>query len=224
MAPSRTVKRSACYRDKGALASSGRCDPESFTMNLKTITVRITEAELARFLLLLLCPLITFAQSNGPLDSLREQFLASARQRSAFQPIATNVTGRVVAVDDSRRNLYESVAQRQAAASSLMGKYVESVTIDDGRSGVKAVCSVFERDSQPRVTPGESIAVSGLFIGAILPGAVELIKCSFTGGQPAQTTATPGPGGAPRDEKAPPSAVSHSPGGGVSTATLLQEA
>ena len=224
MAPSRTVKSSACYRDKGALASSGRCDPESFTMNLKTITVRITEAVLARFLLLLLCPLITFAQSNGPLDSLREQFLASAGQRSTFQPIAANVTGRVVSVDDSRRSLYESVAQRQAAASSLMGRYVESVTIDDGQSRVKAVCSVFERDSQPRVTPGESITVSGLFIGAILPGSVELIKCSFIGGQLPQTAATPDPGGAPRDEKAGSSAVSRSADGGVSTAILLQEA
>src|SRR5262249_14908338 len=182
------------------------------------------EAELARFPLLLVCAFVTFAQSNGPLDSLREQFLASARQRSAFQPIATNVTSRVVAVDDSRRNLYESVAQRQAAASSLMGKYVESVTIDDGRSGVKAVCSVFERDSQPHVTPGESITVSGLFIGAILPGAVDSTNCSCTGGQPPQVTATPVPGGAPRDELAAPSAASRSAGGGVSTAMLLQEA
>ena len=188
------------------------------------MTVRITEAGLVRLLLLLICAFVTFAQSNGPLDSLREQFLALARQRSTFQPIATNLTGRVVSIDDSRRSLYESIAQRQATASSLMGKYVESVTIDDGQSRVKAVCSVFERDSQPRVTPGESITVSGLFIGAILPGAVELIKCSFTGGQPAQTTATPGPGGAPRDEKAAPSAISRSAGGGVSTATLLQEA
>jgi hypothetical protein len=66
--------------------------------------------------------------------------------------------------------------------------------------------------------------VSGLFIGAILPGAVELIKCSFTGGQPPRTTATPALGGAPRDEKAVPSAVSRRAGGGVSTAMLLQEA
>src|SRR5215471_7541900 len=191
---------------------------------LKTMTVRITEAELARFLLLLVCAFVTFAQSNGPLDSLREQFLALARQRSAFQPIAINLTGRVVSINDSRRSLYESVAQRQAAATSLMGKYVKSVTIDDGQSRVKAVCSVFERDSPPPVTPGESIIVSGLFIGAILPGAVELIKCSFTGGRPPQTTAISGPGGAPRDEKAAPSDVSRPAGGGVSTAMLLQEA
>jgi hypothetical protein len=106
----------------------------------------------------------------------------------------------------------------------LTGKYIESVMIDDGQSRVKAVCSVFEQDSQPRVTPGESITVSGLFIGAILPGAVELIKCSFTGDHPPQTTATPGPGGAPLREKPAPSVVSPSAGGGVSTAVLLQEA
>jgi hypothetical protein len=188
------------------------------------MTVRITEAGLVRLLLLLICAFVTFAQSNGPLDSLREQFQAVVRQRSAFQPIAANLTGRVVSVDDSRRSLYESIAQRQAAASSLTGKYVESVTIDDGQSQVKAVCSVFERDSQPRVTAGESVTVSGLFIGAILPGAVELIKCSFSGGHPPQTTATPAPGGAPRDENGAPSAVSGSVGGGVSTAMLLQEA
>jgi hypothetical protein len=165
---------------------------------------------------------VTLAQSNGPLDSLREQFLASARQRSTFQPIVTNLTGHVVSVDDSRRSLYESVARRQGA-SSLMGKYVESVAINDGRSRVRAVCSFFERDSQPRVTPGESITVSGLFIGAILPDAVELIKCSFTGGHPPQTTATPSAGGAPPDEKPAPSVVRRS-AGGVSIAMLLQEA
>jgi hypothetical protein len=193
-------------------------------MTLKKMTVRINAPKLTQFLLLLVCAFVALAQSNGPLDSLREQFLASAQQRSGFQPIATSVTGRVVSVDDSRRSLYASVAQRQAAASSLMGQYVESVTIDDGQSRVKAVCSVFERDSQPRVTAGESITVSGLFIGAIRPGAVELIKCSFTSGQPPQTTAAPGPGGAPREEKPALSAISRSPGEGVSTATLLQEA
>jgi len=175
-------------------------------------------------LLFLVSAFVTFAQSDGPLDSLRQQFVALARQRGAFQPFATTVTGRVVSVDDSRRSLFESVAQRQTATSSLMGKYVESVTIDDGQSQVKGVCSVFERDSQPRVTVGESITVSGLFIGAILPGAVELIKCSFTDGRLPHTTATPGPAGPPVDEKAAPSTVPDSAGGGVSTARLLQEA
>ncbi|HKE23693.1 MAG TPA: hypothetical protein VKB88_15115 [Bryobacteraceae bacterium] len=194
-------------------------------MTLKTITLRITGAELARFVWLLLCAAsVTLAQSNGPLDSLREHFLASARQRSAFQPIPANVTGRVVSIDDSRRSLYEAIAQRQAASSSLMGKYVESVTIDDGQSRVKAVCSVFEQAPQPRVTPGESITVSGLFIGAILPGAVELIQCSFTSGDSPQTTATAGPGGAQRDDRPPASALSRSAGGAVSTAFLLQDA
>jgi hypothetical protein len=200
------------------------------------MTIRITKAELARFLLLLVSALLAFAQSIGPLDSLRERFVASVRQRSGFQPIPANVAGRVVAVDDSRRSLYASVAQRQTDASALMGKYIESVTIDDGQSQVKAVCSIFERDSQPHVTPGESVTMSGLFIGAILPGAVELINCSFTGGHPPPTGATPDPSVPPpaekaaqpewagRLEKAAPSVVSRSPGGGVSTATLLEEA
>lgn len=193
-------------------------------MTLNTMTARATEAKLPRFLLLLVCAFVTFAQSDGPLDSLREQFLALAAQRSAFEPIAIKVTGRIVAVDDSRRSLYESIAQRQAVTVSVMGKYVESVTIDDGRSRVKAVCSVFERETQPRVTAGDSVTASGLFIGAVLPGAAELIKCSFTGDDANHTTRTPGPSSAPRDEKVAPLAESHSAGAGVSTAMLLQEA
>ena len=184
---------------------------------------REKQVVMKKLLLPLLCTLVTFAQSSGSLDSLREQFLAAARQRSTLQPIPTNVTGRVVAIDESRLSLYEGVQRRMAAASSLMGRYVESVTIDDGQSRAKAVCSVFANDSQPRVSPGESVRVSGLFIGAILPGAVELIKCSFTGGAP-QTTTAPAPGVSPRDEKPMSSADRRDPAGGVTTATVLQEA
>src|SRR5215469_13189841 len=183
------------------------------------MTVRIMKAAFTRFLLLVLSSFVTSAQSNGPLDLLRQEFVASVRRRTDFQPIPTSVAGRVAAVDESRRSLYESIAQRQTDASLLMGKYIESVTIDDGQSQVKAVCSVFEQDSRPRVTPGESVTMSGLFIGAILPGAVELIKCSFPSDRPPNTTVTPDPGVPLPGERAAQSVVSRNAGGGVSTAT-----
>ena len=50
------------------------------------MTVRIMKAAFTRFLILVVSGFVTSAQSNGPLDLLRQEFVASVRQRTGFQP------------------------------------------------------------------------------------------------------------------------------------------
>src|SRR5579864_4244182 len=144
-------------------------------------------------------------QGAGPLDQLRQDFITKS-QAHTFQVSQIQVTGKIVSVDASRKEIFRQLMIKNPASREKLGEYVKSVILDDGQSQTKAACSAFEKDRQRetslldsavQLSPGETITVSGTFLGAYQAGAVELLNCSLvtknsamssSGTNPAQTT------------------------------------
>lgn len=126
---------------------------------------------------------------GGPFDKLRQDFLSKTATHT-FQISQIQVTGRIVAIDTSRATIYRELMAQKPASRTQLGNYIQSVVLDDGQSETRAACSMFEKDgsqedsllvSLSRLSLGDTITVSGTFLGAYQPGAVEMMKCSLVG-------------------------------------------
>jgi hypothetical protein len=170
-------------------------------------------------------------QRTGPLDQLRQEFLTKS-QTNTFQVSQVQVTGKIVAVDGSRKDIFRQLMIRNPASREKLGEYVESVILDDGQSQAKAACSAFEKDRQRgnslldstvQLSPGQTITVSGTFFGAYQAGAVELLSCSLlTSNSAASSSATsPAQTTSPQNQSL---AQSRGVTGAISAVSLLAEA
>lgn len=168
---------------------------------------------------------------EGPLDKLRQDFVAKSKTHT-FQISEIQLTGKIVAIDTSRRNLYQQLLGQNAAAREKLGGYVQSVILDDGQSQAKAACSAFEKDRQRqnslldpavKLSQGETITVSATFLGAFQAGAVELLNCSVinAGATVGQNSAM---SSQPASQRNPTPVQTTASGGVISATALLAEA